>query len=75
MDEVDVANDKAEQFTAEAVRAARAKMGAQPSNGICRSCNETIEADRIRANPSAQLCCDCAAEEEEAKKRAQRLGA
>ena len=74
MDEVDVANAKAEEFTADAVRAARAKLDMAPSNGICRSCEEAIEPERLRANPSAHLCCDCAAEEEAARKRAKLIG-
>ena len=74
MDEVDLANDRAEQIISDAVRAARAKANTSPSNGICQSCGEQIEEQRLRANPSARLCCDCAAEEEAARKRVQRVG-
>lgn len=75
MDEADLANDRAEQFVADALRTARAKTDATPSTGVCQSCGDVIEPERLRANPTAQLCRDCAAEEEDAKKRAQRLGA
>jgi RNA polymerase-binding transcription factor DksA len=74
MDEIDLANDKAEQFNADAVRAARAKSEAAPSSGICQSCHDAIEPERLRANPAARLCRDCAAESEAARKRAQRTG-
>ena len=75
MDEIDVANDRAEQFIAEALKQARpTKAGMTPSTGTCLSCQERIEAERLQANPAARLCCDCAAEEEAARKRAQRVG-
>jgi len=74
MDEADLANDRAEQFTADALRTARLKVDVTPSTGICQSCGETIEQERLQVNPTARLCCDCAAEEEVARKRAQRVG-
>jgi RNA polymerase-binding transcription factor DksA len=75
MDEVDLANDRAEQFNTDAVRAARAKMdAAPPSNGICDSCRDAIEPERLHANPAARLCCGCAAEEEADLKRRQKVG-
>ncbi|MBI2235445.1 MAG: TraR/DksA C4-type zinc finger protein [Magnetospirillum sp.] len=74
MDDADLANDRAEQFNAEAVLAARAKMDTAPSTGICQACHEGIEPERIQANPTAQLCRDCAAEAEAARKRFQRVG-
>ena len=74
MDEIDIANEWAEQFTADAVRARRAQKDTAPSTGVCQSCQDVIEPERIRANPAARLCHDCAAEIEAARKRAQRLG-
>jgi RNA polymerase-binding transcription factor DksA len=74
MDEIDEANDKAEQFNTAAVRAARVKADTTPSSGICQSCREPIEPERLRANPAARLCRDCAAEDEAARKRARRVG-
>ena len=74
MDEADLANDRAELFTSEAVRAARSSIARAPSSGVCQSCSEVIEAERLRANPAARLCRDCAAEDEASRKRAQRLG-
>ena len=74
MDEADLANDRAEQFTAEALKLARAKMDATPSSGICESCRDAIEAERLHANPAARLCCDCAEEEEADRKRRQKVG-
>jgi phage/conjugal plasmid C-4 type zinc finger TraR family protein len=74
MDEIDEANDRAEQFNAEAVRAARAKLYTAPSSGICQSCGDEIEPERLRANPTARSCRDCASAEEAAKRRARRVG-
>ncbi len=74
MDEADLANDFAEKFAADALRLARAQMDAAPSTGICKSCQAVIEPERLHANPAARQCCDCAAEDEAARKRAQRLG-
>jgi len=74
MDDADLANDKAEQFNSDAVRAARAKMDATPSNGICESCRDAIEPERLHANPAARLCCECAADEETDRKRRQKVG-
>ena len=74
MDEADVANDRAEQFIAEALKAARLKKDEAPSTGVCRSCEELIEAERLRINPTARLCAECAAEDEASRKRAHRVG-
>ncbi len=74
MDEADVANDRAEQFIAEALKAARLKKDEAPSTGVCRSCEELIEVERLQANPAARLCAGCAVEAEAARKRAQRVG-
>lgn len=76
MDEADIANDKADQFVADALaRAARAKAEAPPSSGTCCSCQDSIEPERIKANPHARLCQECAAEEEAERKRVKRIGA
>ncbi len=74
MDEADLGNDRAEQFIANALEAARARVAGTPSTGVCRSCLERIEPERLQVNPAARLCCDCAAEEEMTRKRAQRVG-
>ena len=73
-DEADLANDRAEQYIADAIRQARANADMAPSNGICKPCQVAIEAERLRANPAARLCQDCAIEAEAARKRAQRIG-
>ncbi len=74
MDEIDFATERAESFTATALQSVLSRRGAAPSSGICRSCNATIERDRLQANPYAQLCCDCAADDEERRQRAKRCG-
>ena len=48
MDDVDVVNEKAEQYIAEALKLARTRSESPPSTGICLSCHESIEADRLR---------------------------
>jgi len=74
MDEVDLANDRAEEFTANALRVLRAQKDLRSSTGYCHSCNEKIEVERLIVNPSARHCCDCAAEDELDRKRAKRIG-
>jgi len=75
MDEADVANDRAEQFVSDALRALRARVETARSSGVCQSCQDAIEPERLQANPAARLCRDCAAEDEAARQRARRLGA
>ncbi|HSV30356.1 MAG TPA: TraR/DksA C4-type zinc finger protein [Candidatus Omnitrophota bacterium] len=75
MDEIDFATERAEAFTRVALNAVLARVGeAGPSSGICRSCREPIEAERLRANQHARLCRECAAEEEAHSQRARRCG-
>ena len=75
MDEIDLANERAEQARDEALRMARAKMNFAPSNGICKACQVAIEAERLAANPAARLCRDCAADDEADRKRRMKVGA
>lgn len=74
MDEADVGNDRAEQFIAEALKLARSKIDLAPSSGVCLSCQELIEAQRLQADPAARLCAGCAVEAEVARERAKRVG-
>jgi len=74
MDEVDLASDISAFFTEAAVESARRRTAGPPSSGICKSCNEAIEAERLTANPSARLCAGCAAEAEEDALKTRRRG-
>ncbi len=74
MDEIDLAADVAALFTEAAVESARHRAQGPLSSGICKSCNETIEPERLKANPHATLCASCAAEAEEAALRTRRRG-
>lgn len=73
MDEIDFATERAENFTKVALQAVLSRSeAAGPSTGICRACHEPIEAERLRANAHAQLCRECA-DEQEAQSRRVRL--
>lgn len=73
MDEIDQANEKAEQFVADALKA-RTKKTFVRSGGVCASCNERIEVERLQVSPGTNLCHDCAEEKEAADRRALRVG-
>lgn len=65
MDDADFANLRIEAMNKAALEALRLKQAAiGPGTGICRSCNEPIETKRMKANPKARHCQDCAAESE-----------
>ena len=74
MDEIDLAADMAALFNDAAVEAARQRKAGPPSNGVCQACAEAIEAERLKANPYAQLCADCAAEAEAEAVKTRRRG-
>ena len=74
MDEIDVANDYAAKFVDMALQAVRAQRPARSSTGICEACHLHIEPERMKANPAATLCHDCAEDAEAHKMRARRTG-
>jgi len=74
MDEIDRAYERMENFTAEALQAVLGKMVDRPSTGICRTCFEPIEPRRLKANPHARHCRDCADEEEAMARRTSLCG-
>ena len=75
MDDADIAFERTQQYLSEAVRATLVRRVPRPSTGICRSCGETIEPERLAVNPHAGACIDCAQEAEAAAVRARRTGA
>ena len=74
MDEIDAANERVEHMTMAAIRTALNGRPRTPSSGVCQSCDLPIEPERLRANPFAVACCDCAAEQEAERPRARRTG-
>ena len=74
LDDLDYAAERAEVFTEAALRSVLGRMAGAPSSGVCRSCTDMIEPERLRANPQARLCACCAEEAEHHHKRARRCG-
>lgn len=77
MDEIDCANDRGQFYVdaAVALYVGTIRQNNFPSTGVCRTCGELIESDRLRANANALDCYDCAAEKEAERVRARRRGA
>jgi RNA polymerase-binding transcription factor DksA len=74
MDEIDYATERMETFNVTALQSVLSRLNGPVSSGVCLSCCDPIEAQRLRANPHARYCGDCAAEEEEKALRARRCG-
>lgn len=74
MDEIDFATERAEAFTEVAIQAVRRRSEGRLSTGICSSCGDEIEELRLRANPHASHCRECASEEEERSRRSRLFG-
>ncbi len=70
MDEIDRACERMENFTAAALQSVLNRlMDTPPSSGVCKSCHDVIDPQRLRANPKARHCRDCADEEEARSRR------
>jgi predicted amidophosphoribosyltransferase len=74
LDELDWAAELTHALNTGAVMAVLSRLSGPPSTGICRSCGDAIESQRLRANPQARHCSCCAAEEEAEARRARRCG-
>jgi RNA polymerase-binding transcription factor DksA len=74
MDDIDLAAERIEALNAAAIQAVLGKTETIPSNGTCRACGEDIETERLRANPYAKHCRDCADEAEAKAVLARRCG-
>ncbi|CAA7613838.1 TraR/DksA C4-type zinc finger protein [Magnetospirillum sp. SS-4] len=74
MDDIDLAAERIEALNTAAIQAVLGRAETIPSNGTCRTCGEGIEPERLRANPYAKLCHDCADEAEAKAKLARRCG-
>ncbi len=78
MDDVDLGTTMADHYRSHALEGVKVRLRSEaerpPSTGICQECGEDIETARLTAVPTTPLCGDCAALEEEAKKRQSRCG-
>jgi RNA polymerase-binding transcription factor DksA len=74
MDDIDLAAERVEVLNAAAIQAVLGKVETVPSDGTCRACGEEIEQERLKANPYAKHCRDCADEAEARAKMARRCG-
>ena len=73
-DEIDNAMGRIEAFTTGAIAAVVDRPQAPLSDGICKTCGADIEPERMKANPRARDCAECAADAEEEARRAKRRG-
>ncbi|CAA6606295.1 conserved hypothetical protein [Rhodospirillaceae bacterium LM-1] len=74
MDDLDRAAERIEAFTEVALFAVLDGLSGPRSTGVCRSCGELIEPERLKITSTTKYCSDCAAEEEFRAIRARRCG-
>ena len=74
MDDIDCAAERIDAFNAVALQAVLARSMGPTSSGVCRACGCTIEPERLRVNPHAKHCKECAAEVEAESRRHNRCG-
>lgn len=73
MDEIDHATERAEAFNRVALSAV-INRPRQRGDGTCKNCRDPIESDRLKVNPLALHCAECASALEEDRARQQRRG-
>lgn len=74
MDDIDLAAERTDMLNAAAIQAVLGRTESVLSDGVCRACNESIEPERLQANPYAKHCRDCADEMESRARQARRCG-
>lgn len=74
MDDIDLAAERVEVLNTAAIQAVLGRVETVPSTGTCRACGEAIERERLKANPYAKHCRDCADEAEARAQLARRCG-
>lgn len=74
MDDIDCAAERIDAFNSLALKAVLARSAGPASSGVCRACGALIEQERLRANPNAHHCRDCASEIETESRRRNRCG-
>ncbi|MCR6629106.1 MAG: TraR/DksA C4-type zinc finger protein [Magnetospirillum sp.] len=74
MDDIDCAAERIEAFNAGALKAVLNRMDGPSSSGVCQDCGCVIETDRLKANPRARYCRECADEIEQESRRSRLCG-
>ena len=74
MDDIDCAAERIDAFNSLALQAVLARASGPASTGVCKACGSLIEQERLRANPNARHCRDCACEIEAESRRHNRCG-
>jgi len=74
MDDIDCAAERIEAFNSVALRAVLNRLDGPSSSGVCVECGCAIESERLKANPQARHCCECADEIERESRRARLCG-
>lgn len=77
VDDIDCANERGQFYTdsALALHAHTFRQRTIPATGVCHRCGELIDRNRLRANPHARDCYDCASDDEVERQRVRRRGA
>jgi RNA polymerase-binding transcription factor DksA len=74
MDDIDCAAERIEAFNTVALQAVLTRLDGPSSTGICHECGCAIEPERLKANPRARHCRECADDLEQASRRARLCG-
>ncbi|MBF0354396.1 MAG: TraR/DksA family transcriptional regulator [Alphaproteobacteria bacterium] len=74
MDDLDRAAERIEAFNQVALHLVLSRMSGPQSSGVCRSCSDLIETERLKITPNTRFCSDCANEEEARLRRFRRNG-
>lgn len=74
MDDIDCAAERIEAFNTVALQAVLTRLDGPSSTGICHECGCAIEPERLKANPSARHCRECADDLEKESRRARLCG-
>lgn len=74
MDDIDCAAERIEAFNTVALRAVLTRLDGPSSSGVCHECGCAIEPERLKANPRARHCRECADQLEQESRRARLCG-
>ncbi|MGE4281017.1 MAG: TraR/DksA C4-type zinc finger protein [Magnetospirillum sp.] len=74
MDDIDCAAERIDAFNKVALQMVLSRSLGPASSGVCKACGALIEAERLRANPNARHCTECAEDLEAESRRKNRCG-
>lgn len=74
MDDIDCAAERIEAFNSVALKAVLTRLDGPSSSGVCHECGCAIEHERLKANPRARHCRECADDIERESRRARLCG-